>query len=334
MAHLITSSDSLFLADRQPAWHGLGVVKDKITNDDFMTTIGYEVVKEQLYTGCGEPVSTYATVRTTPEGRRIVLGDKLSAEYSVLQNHELLDATKPLQDAGCQLKTFGTLQEGRRVWILLGLQGDLLVGKNDVIKRYILLSNDHTGRQSARVGFTPIRVVCANTLGMAENGYESELVRIRHQGKVSVAVGNVTRLLDTANGQFLAYGEQLDALANTQISQADLNRYVKRVFLPSMTDEAPAATASLKVKEAWERDVKRLTNLQNVVNEIFQVEESVAGQQDTAGTVYGAYQAVNFYLNHLKTGGEEKRVTSLVWGRSAAEERRALEAARELVAAR
>lgn len=334
MAHLITADDSFFAARNMSAWHGLGVVAGTVTNADYLKTVAYEVVKEQLYTAFGEPVNTYATVRTTSDGRRIVLGDKLSAEYSVLQNSELLEATKPLQEAGCALETFGTLQEGRRVWILLRLQGDLLVGKNDVIKRYILLSNDHTGRQSARVGFTPVRVVCANTLGMAENGYESELVRIRHQGNVSVAVGNVTRLLDTANGQFLAYGEQLDALANTQISQADLNRYVKRVFLPTMADEAPAATASLKVKEAWERDIKRLTNLQNVVNEIFQVEESVAGQPDTAGTVYGAYQAVNFYLNHLKTGGEEKRVTSLVWGRSAAEERRALDAARELVAVR
>lgn len=334
MAHLITADDSFFAARNKSAWHGLGNVKENISNDDYMTTIGYQVDKEQLFTAYGEPVETYATVRTTSDGRRIILGDKLSAEYSVLQNAELLEATKPLQEAGCALETFGTLQEGRRVWILLRLQGDLLVGKNDVIKRYILLSNDHTGRQSARVGFTPIRVVCANTLGMAENGFESELIKIRHQGNISVAVGNVTRLIDTANGQFLAYGEQLDALADTQISQADLNRYVKRVFLPTMADEAPAATASLKVKEAWERDIKRLTNLQNTINEVFQVVDSVAGQADTAGTVYGAYQAVNYYLNHLKSGGEEKRVTSLVWGRSAGEERRALEAAKELVAAR
>lgn len=334
MAHLITSSDSFFAARKVPAWHGLGVVKEKITNDDYMTTIGYRVEKEQLFTGYGEPVSTYATVRTTSDGRRIILGDKLSAEYSVIQNSELLEATKPLQEAGCALETFGTLQEGRRVWILLRLQGDLKAGKEDIIRRYILLSNDHTGKQSARVGFTPVRVVCANTLGMAENGYDSELIRIRHQGNASLAVANVANLIDTANGQFLAYGEQIDALADTQISQADLNKYVKRVFLPSMADEAPAATASLKVKEKWESDSKRLVNLQNVINEIFQVEESVAGQVDTNGTVYGAYQAVNFYLNHVKTGSEEKRLTSLVWGRGAQEDKRALVEARQLVAAR
>ena len=327
MASEITKRDSAFF-NRLPAWHGLGITKDGITIDDLMGSFGYPIVKEQLYTFAGEPVDTYATIRTLASGKRIILGDKLSSDYSVLQNADLIKSVEPLLQAGCTLETGLTMSEGRRVCVLLNLPGDLVIGAGDCIKRYILISNDHTGKQSARVGFTPIRVVCANTLGMAHYSDASSLIKIRHKGDMGVQVDCVVNLMDTANAQFIAYGDSLDRLTGVGINQHDLDKYVKRIFFPTL--EEPKADATTKLKEAFEKKIIQLKKIQSTVSEVFQVEDSIIDHKDTNGTVYGAYQAVNFYLNHLRVGGDEKRLTSLVWGQAAQDESRALKEAQLL----
>jgi hypothetical protein len=60
----------------------------------------------------------------------------------------------------------------------------MVVDKNDEIEKYILLSNAHDGSQALRIGFTPIRVVCNNTLTAAHNSHASQLIRLNHKGNI------------------------------------------------------------------------------------------------------------------------------------------------------
>ena len=327
MAHLITKQDNAFFL-KAPAWHRLGIVKDTaITKYDLTNEFGWPVFKEQLFTARGEATTTYATIRPiyNPDGtlkERIILGDKLSEDYQVLQNGELINMIDPLLEAGCFVQTGGTLNQRRRIWVLLDLPSDLQVG-NEVIKRYILLSNDHTGKESARVGFVPVRVVCANTLSMAENGGHS-LIKILHKGDVAKSMEAVIKLIDTANGQFLAYGEQLEALMDMPIDQDTLNAYVKTVFLPRSKAETT---------EEEDSEANRLKKLQNTINEIFQTEPSIVESSGANGTMYGAYQAVNHYLNHVQAIGDSRRLHSIGWGTGRQTDLRALAAATQLVSA-
>jgi phage/plasmid-like protein (TIGR03299 family) len=329
MADLINETDSAMFY-LQDAWHGKGeIFKDRIiTKPDLIEKFGYPIAKEQLFTAHGEPTTTYATIREY-NGKRIILGDKLSAQYSVLQNSELIDCIDPLLEAGCIPESALTLKDGQEIVLLLRLPGDLLVGNGEHIKRFIMLSNEHTGMKSARVGFVPIRVVCANTLSMAEGSNQSSLIRVRHKGNVGHNVELVTDLIDTANGQFLAYGKQLEQLMTHQIVQADLDKYVKRIFFPRM--QALSDNATSEDKEVARKEADRLLKLQNAINEIFQTESSIVDQPNANGTVYGAYQAVNYYLNHVQAVGEDRRLKSVLVGPNRQIDLKALELAKQLV---
>lgn len=323
MARLIKDSDATFFY-KKPAWHDLGLVLDRqIEKQDLITAFGYHIDKQRLALPSGTLTNTYATVRKLADGSEIILGDKLSAGYTVLQNTKLIDGITPLLDAGSIIETAGTLDEGRRVWLLLRLQNDMIIGDADQINCYILVSNEHTGAESLRVGFVPIRVVCANTLGMAHNSSASNLLRIKHTDSVNLSFDQAVKMIDSANGQFLAYGEQLDLLAQTSIEQADIDAYVKRVFFPTLDARESAAQTEAEKKRVQE-DKNALVKKQNIVNELFQTEPSIVDYPETNGTAYGAYHAVNFFLNHTHAIGQERRLTSLMWGDGAGQDARAL----------
>lgn len=321
MAHLILENDNMISGNNKTPWHGLGEVKGVVTIADAYRVLGWHVTKEQLQTQSSELVDTYCTIRHMPQTngaptKRIILGDKLSDQYEILQNADLINAILPLTQAGCQVETLGSLENGACVWVMLRLSQDLLVGNSDTIKRYILVSNRHDGKASAKFGVVGTRVVCANTLHVAETT-NSKLLRIRHKGSVSANLNAAVELLDHVNGQFLAYGGQMESLmARKDIVTADIKKYVKEVFFPKLTDK------ELDEKRDKVREMEA-TILDNFTNR-HQGAETV----EAKGTAYGLYQAANYYLNHQTRGGQ----VSLAWGGNALVDRRALAVAKQLVA--
>jgi len=127
------------------------------------------------------------------------------------------------------------------------------VVKGDPIEKYILISNSHDGTLAIRVGYTPIRVVCANTLSMAlgtrggtSTGFGGRegagagmknLIRIFHRGDPAKNVMAVAETMDVVNRQFTATVEVFKDLAAAPISHEDLEKYVKVVFRVSQKDE-------------------------------------------------------------------------------------------------
>lgn len=111
--------------------------------------------------------------------------------YVPLQNADAFRFFDPLLRNGwAQLETAGALGDGETVWVQVRLRDDIDLGKGDVIRRYLLLRNRHDGEGAVSVRFTPVRVVCQNTLTFAERR-NAAFATVRHVGSLLAKLEDV-----------------------------------------------------------------------------------------------------------------------------------------------
>jgi phage/plasmid-like protein (TIGR03299 family) len=186
MGHNLNTSNgraSMFYVG-DPPWHNLGIRLDHpATAEEAIEAaqLDYTVKKKPLRAVIhakrhAEVGDHFATVRLDTGDVLGVVGSR----YEVIQNRDAFAFFDALVgDDEAIYHTAGVLGKGERIWILAKLPDYIRVGKNDLVEKYLLLTNSHDGSSLVRAKLTPIRVVCQNTLSVALNGSEQE-VRIRH----------------------------------------------------------------------------------------------------------------------------------------------------------
>jgi phage/plasmid-like protein (TIGR03299 family) len=295
-------------------WHGLGNKVDAdIGVEDAIVAAGldWEVGLKDLQTVDGVPVSHRATYRKTDGSILGVVGPR----YTPLQNKDSFDWFQPFIDAGeCGIHTAGSLHSGQKVWVLAQLNRDNSeIVPGDDVSKFILLSNSHDGTTAIRVGYTPIRVVCVNTLAMAHNNKNSQLIRIRHTRSSKNNLEQVRDIMDNINSQFEVTAEQFRFLASKNFNQGDIRRYVKTM---------------LGIEGTVDGDIK--TRTRNIMDEILAlVEGPKQSATNVRGTWWAAYNGYNEYLNYNKGRTEDNRLDSLWFGANANDNIKALEKAME-----
>jgi phage/plasmid-like protein (TIGR03299 family) len=179
---------------------------------------------------------TRAVVRTDTGAE---LG-RVSLDYVPVQNRDAFRVLEPLVEGGlARVETGGVLRDGRDAWLLVqfdrsklgGRAGELFAEEN--IAAYGLVRTNHSGRASILVANTPIRVVCANTLGMVENGAAARALSVRHRGDAEA------RLVDAAKLVFEAVfkgwegiAEQYERLRGYYMDTAMFRKLVLDVAVP------------------------------------------------------------------------------------------------------
>ena len=325
MAHEV---DSMFSV-RETPWHKLGVVlpdAPKIPEAMKFAGLDWEVGLKPLVTVDGEPVTHKATYRKS-DGK--ILGC-VGPTYEPLQNADAFGFFAPFLDAGeAQLETAGSLRGGTRVWVLASLNlSPSVIRPGDEVKKFALLSHSHDGTMAVRVGFTPIRVVCANTLALAHNDSKSSLIRIQHRKGVKDALEAVRNVMNAADASFEATAEQYRALANRGISEDDLRRYVNMIFAPARVAAAAdkrsrSMVLASRVHEGvlLDEDEALSSRVFDKVRELFEMGRG----HDLAGkNLWGAYNAVTEYIGYDRGTDDAKRLDQTWFGAGAELNRRAL----------
>lgn len=305
--------DSMMFVGETP-WHGLGnKVDSTITISEAIESAGlnWNVGLKNLQTVDGIPVSHRATYR---QDTGTVLG-VVGPRYTPLQNQDAFDWFQPFLDANeCSLHTAGSLHLGEKIWVLAQLNRDNAeIVPNDEVCKFILLSNSHNGTTAIRVGYTPIRVVCANTMAMAHSHTASKLIRVRHTRSSQKHLEQVRDIMDNINAEFEATADQFRFLASKSFNQADINRYVKTL---------------VGVEKTPDQDIKTRTRniLDDILNRIEGPKQSAA---NVRGTWWAAYNGFNEYLNYSKGRTADNRIDSLWFGQGANDNNKSLSLALE-----
>ena len=320
MAHLV---EQMFSVVETP-WHKLGRVIEKaptVEEGIRLAGLDWQVnVRPVFTTSDAGPVPCKdfrAMVRSDNGAVLSVRG----LNYHPLQNIDAFKFFQPILDAGeASLETAGSLREGRTVWVLAKINRDPIeVVKGDLVNKYILLSNGHDGSMAVRVGYTPVRVVCNNTLGGAIQSQKSQLIRLRHSKSVTQNLEAVREVMNVADATFLATAEKYQALTRYDVNQEDIRRYVETVF-----EFAPVETLESR-KRSKDAAVQNITKL---------FETSPGAQlPGVRGTAWGLYNAVTYFITHEAGRSDESRLNSQWFGGNLQRNERALESALQLVAA-
>lgn len=313
----------------QKPWHGIG---EEISGDDVFNLDVFEkrsglnwsvdvcplfrkvVVKDDK----GFDVVSYKqvesgaiSVRSSDDSELGILGPN----STVLQNRDAFKFFQPFLDTKqAQLHTAGSLDNGRIVWVLAKLALDnATIVPGDEVEKFVMLSNSHDGTRAVRVGFTPVRVVCANTLAMAHRSNASKLIAVRHTPKTMMKnLENIRDIMNLANAEFEATAAQYRLLAAKGINQADIRKYVKVVFGKG---------------DVADEDLSK--QFESTISDITVMAATGRGTQipGIRGTYWGLYNSLTEYLNYNRGHSNTTRLQSLWFGQNAELNKLALETA-------
>jgi phage/plasmid-like protein (TIGR03299 family) len=315
---------SFFYVGQTP-WHGLGQALNAAPSiSEAITAAGldWKVGLKPLFTAQPDGVRIASAVdhqATYRQSDGSILG-VVGPNYHPLQNSEAFNFFQPFVDSGLvELHTAGSLREGKRVFVLAKVKNATAdIAKGDAVESYVLLSNSHDGSMAVRVGFSPIRVVCANSLRSAINSERSKLLRVKHTSNVNFALEEVRETMNVLTQEFEATTEQYRSLAKKQVNEADLRKYVKTVL------GIPETEHSSKKGE-------------QILDEVRPLFEKGRGNDipEIKGTLWAAMNSFNEYLGYKrgKNTAQDARLDSLWFGQGATLNQKALDVALEMVKA-
>lgn len=232
---MAASVESMFYV-RETPWHGLGTkVMTAPGSREALQTAGldWEVMQEPVYTGAGELVDGYkANVRDSDRKALGVVTDR----YKVVQNHEAFAFTDALLGEGVRYETAGSLQGGRKVWLLAHMPHEYIIS-GERISPYLLFSNTHDGSGAVKVALTPIRVVCQNTLNLALSGAKRSW-SMMHTGDIQGKIQEARDTLFLASRYMDGLGQEFENLRRKKLADSKVKEYIE-ILLPMEDGSTP-----------------------------------------------------------------------------------------------
>lgn len=331
MAHLIDESKgyAAFVSYEQPAWHGLGKVLHNPISARMALEQGgldYTVIKlpnihaipvygngfDQPPTDFIEEVSddSFFTYRRDTNKK---LGTKLGKDYQVLQNVEALDVVDEiLQNGTATIETAGAIDGGRKVFILLKVKKDIIVGSNDVVHQYWLIVTSHDGSLSITAMGTNVRVVCHNTLTAALQGAQSK-VKIRHTKNAKEKLAEAAKVLRLIQQNTEVNEANYNQMKATKITQQEMWNYFGNIFLTPQ--EISRLQAGERAKEVLKEG--KIETIDKVLDFALNGVGHSMAMAGTEHTMWSAYNGVTGYLTRKKYENDNARANSMLFGNTA-----------------
>jgi phage/plasmid-like protein (TIGR03299 family) len=279
-------------------WHKLGrAVEGALTAKEAIVEAGldFEIDKSDVFTG-GTIIEGYKAVnRVDKDGKRTVLsimGEDYFAE-SPREAFAFFDGVVASGDA--KFTTAGAIGKGERIWI----QAEVskceirIEGTDDLTKPFLLLVDSYNGANSRRMLFSPVRVVCENTVNAALRQGAGTGVSIRHTKNAAEAIMEARRNLGIALKYFDSFRTLSNGLAKKQVNAAGL-----KTFLETLVPTPKGKDGADKTKG---------TRIEGVRGQITQLFEKGRGNDapKIKGSYWALYNGVTEFVDYYRgTRGE------------------------------
>jgi phage/plasmid-like protein (TIGR03299 family) len=292
MAHEV---ETMAYAGETP-WHGLGVpVHNDLTPEQMLVKAGLDwtVDKVPSYVKIGKKeiaTGQQALVRSSDKSILSMVSD----DWNPCQNHEAFEFFNDfIMEGNMEMHTAGSLKQGKNVWALAKVKDSFEILGGDKVDSYLLFSNPHEYGRCIDIRFTPVRVVCNNTLTLSLAGKNDLMVRLNHRSKFDPNM--VKQTLGIAQTKMGTYKEMAEFLASRAYTTETVSNYLKEVF-PSLTTKKDASVMSRPATQA------------------FEVLETQPGAEFGKNTFWQAFNATTYVVDHVLGHSQETRLQSAWYG--------------------
>lgn len=310
MAHLV---ETMAYAGEVP-WHGLGkAVPADLSPAQMLKAaeLDWTVDKHPAFAtidGEQKAVGWSALVRSSDNN----ILDVVSNDWNPIQNSEAFEFFHEYcLNGDMEMHTAGSLKNGQIVWALAKVKESFELFKGDQVDSYLLFTNPHRFGQCIDIRFTPIRVVCNNTLTLSLSQQSDRVVKKNHRSMFDAA--KVKEELGIATQKLAKYKEMAEFLGAKRYTNDTVKNYFNEVF-PSLGKKDPSLDS-----EKLSRGAKSA----------LAVLETQPGAQFAEGSWWQAFNAVTFLTDHKIGRSADTRLQSAWFGPNKNLKIRALETAVE-----
>lgn len=315
--------ENMFYVGEEP-WHKKGIKLDSPpTSEEAIRLAGlnWNVQLADLFTKNKVKANGYYGVQRMDNNN--ILG-VVGNGYRPLQNSKAFEFFDPLiNEKYADYETAGAIDDGKIIWILVKINKeskfDVLEG--DTIEKFLLLSNSHDGSSSVSIKFTPIRVVCQNTLNYALS--QGETTKIRHVYSMDKKMIDLAKTILPIDSVYKNIEKLFVNMSTIKLKSKQVDQYFESIY-------------PIK-KEDNETDSKRQKHEQNIkiVSTLKKYHEAGAGSNivGVKGSLWGAYNAVTEFIDHPPNYklGDIKLLKRIWFGEGEQVKRKALEEAKKLL---
>jgi phage/plasmid-like protein (TIGR03299 family) len=303
MAHMV---ETMAYAGDVP-WHGLGVsVSNDLTPQQMMQKAGLDWTVEKhdsfviINDGFGGvkhvPTGQQALVRSSDKKVLTNVGEG----WNPVQNEEAFNFFNEYVLAGdMEMHTAGSLKGGQMVWALAKVKESFDILGGDQVDSYLLFSNPHQYGKSIDVRFTPIRVVCNNTLSFSLDQKVANSVKMNHRSEFNPEL--VKQQMGIAHEKFAQYREMAEFLATKRFSMDSLIQYYNEVF--------PRTYVGKKGN-----NVQKFEDLTSNAKKAYELLEVQPGAKFGEGSWWQALNSVTYLTDHVMGRDVDTRLASAWYG--------------------
>ena len=236
--------------------------------------------------------------------------------YTVSQNDEVVELVLRGMDGFGELSVSkaGSLNDGRRVFIQLGIDGFAKVG-DDKVKRYVTVIDSNDGSTGLSIGIGDLTMSCSNQFFQF---YKSGQSKMRHTASLESKLVEVPNLIGLALTQSMRMTEVYREFTTHKITDKNTHNLVEAIM---------GASRLSSTKDISELS-KRSVNAMDTLYEMIRVEMAQKGKN-----AWGLHSGVTRWTTHEKSAPrrENGRMESMMVGTNYRTNQKSLEFTRELV---